>query len=122
MDIEGASTLEDIEVTKIFYDSNAYPTLLGNEWDANMNGLINLKKRKMIFKKKSLRVIIPLDPTEGSRYTELVCDYESDDDFDCIYKVTTQNQDWVNPTADGQIAWEHESSCTSDSDAEMRQW
>ena len=55
----------------------------------------------MIFEKKSLRVVIPLDPAEGSRYNEPVHDYESDDDLDCIYKITASEQDWVNPTIDG---------------------
>jgi len=55
-----------------------------------MNGVINLKKWKISFEKKSLRVIVPLDPMEGARYTELVHDYvESDDDLDQIYKITT---------------------------------
>jgi len=49
-----------------------------------MNGVINLKKRKMIFEKKSLCVVVPLDPTKGSHYIEPVCDDESDDDLDCI--------------------------------------
>ena len=81
-----------------------------------MNGVINLKKRKMIFEKKSLRVVVPLDPVEGSCYTEPVCDNESDDDLDCIYKITAKEQDWVNPTAGGRISWERESSYTSGSD------
>jgi len=54
-----------------------------------MNGDINLKKRKMIFEKKSLRVIVPLDPAKGAQYTEPVRDDDSDDDLDCIYKITT---------------------------------
>lgn len=52
-----------------------------------MNGVFNLKKQKMIFEKKSLRVIVGLDPAEGSHYTKLVHDYESDEDMDCIYKI-----------------------------------
>lgn len=106
MDIKGASALEDFEVIDIVDENNPYPALLGIDWATDMNRVINLKKCKMIFEKKSLRVIIPLDPAEGSRYTELVRDYESDDDLDCIYKITMRNQDWVNPTADGWIAWE----------------
>ena len=47
----------------------------------------------MTFEKKSLRVIVLLNPVEGSRYTEPVCDYESDDDLDCIYKITMRDQD-----------------------------
>ena len=50
---------------------------------------------------------------------EPVCDYESDDDMDYIYKITMQDQDQVNPTADRRITWDHESSCTSNSDKEI---
>lgn len=52
-----------------------------------MNGVINLKKHKIIFEKKSLHIIVPLDPAEGARYTEPVLDDENDDDLDCIYKI-----------------------------------
>ena len=84
-----------------------------------MNGVINLKKQKMIFEKKSLRIIVPMDLAEGSRYTKQVCDYESDDDLDCIYKIIERDQDWVNPTMDERITWDHKSSYTSDSDEEI---
>ncbi len=117
MDIEGASTLADFEVIEIVDDP--YPALLGIDWAIDMNGLINLKKHRMIFKKKSLRVVVPLDLVEGSRYTKPVRDDESDDDLDYIYKITTWEQHWVNPTMDGRISWERERSCTSDSDEEI---
>ena len=116
MDIEGVSTQADFEVIEIVDDSNPYLALLGIDWATDMNGVINLKKRKMIFEKKPLR---PLDPTEGSWYTEAVRDYDSDDDSDCIYKITAREKDWVNPTTDGRISWEHESSCRLDSDEEV---
>ena len=122
MDIEGESALEDFEVIEIVDENNPYPALLGTDWATDMNGVINLKKCKMIFNKKSLCVIIPLDATEGSRYTEPVCDYGSDDDLDYIYKITLWEQDWVNPSVDGQMSWEHESSCTLDSDEEIKRW
>jgi len=89
MDIEGVSALADFGLIEILDDNNPYPVLLGIDWATDMNGVINLKKRNVIFEKKSLYVIIPLDPTEGSHYTELVHDYEIDDDLDCIYKITT---------------------------------
>jgi len=73
----------------------------------------------MIFEKKSLRVIVPLDLVEGLRYTEPFHDYESDDDLDYIYKITERDQDWVNPTTDGWITWDYESSCTSNSNEEI---
>jgi len=49
-----------------------------------MNRVINLKKRKMIFEKKSLHVVVPLDPTGGSCYIEPMCDDMSDDELDCV--------------------------------------
>jgi len=88
MDIEGKSTLENFEVIEIVDESNPYPTLLGIDWATDMNGVINLKKCKMVFENKSLHVVIPLDLAEGSSYTELVHDYESDDDLDRIYELT----------------------------------
>ena len=110
VDIEGVSTLVDFEVIDIVDDNNPYLTLLGIDWVTDMNGVINLNKRNMIFEKKSLRIIVPLNPIEGSCYIEPIHDYESDDDLDCIYKIIVQDQDWVNPTMDGWITWDRESS------------
>ena len=45
-----------------------------------MNVVINLKKHRMTFEKKELRVIVPLDPAEGARYTEPIWDYYEEDD------------------------------------------
>lgn len=73
----------------------------------------------MIFEKKSLHIIIRLDLAEGSCYMELVHDYESDDDLDCIYKITPRDQYWVNPSVDGWIVWERESSYTLYFDEEI---
>lgn len=84
VDIEGVSVQADFEVIDIVDDSNPYPMLLLIDWATNMNGVINMKKCKIIFEKKCLCVVILLDPAEGSRYTEPVHDYESDDDLDCI--------------------------------------
>jgi len=88
MDIEGASALENFEVIEIFYDDNTYPMLLGINWAIDMNGVINLKKRKIIFEKKCLRVVVPLDPIKGLRYTKPMRNYGSNNDLDCIYNIT----------------------------------
>jgi len=60
VDIEGASAQADFEVIEIVDDSNPYPALLGIDWAIDMNGVINLKKCKMSFEKKSLRVVVPI--------------------------------------------------------------
>jgi len=49
VDIEGMSELVDFEVIEILDDRNPYHALLGIDWATNMNGVINLKKQKMIF-------------------------------------------------------------------------
>jgi len=61
VDIIGASALANFEVIELFYENNAYPVLLGIYWATHMNGVINLKKRKMIFQNNSLCVVIALD-------------------------------------------------------------
>jgi len=66
VDIEGASALVDFKVIEIIDDRNPYPMLLGIDWSTNMNGVINLKKCKMIFEKKSLCIVVPLDLAEGA--------------------------------------------------------
>ena len=59
----------DFEVIEIIDDSDPYPALLGIEWAMENDAVINLKKRQMIFEGKYLRVILPLDPSQGERYT-----------------------------------------------------
>ena len=88
VDINGASTQIDFEVIEIVDDSNRYPPLLGIDWATDMGGVINLKKWKMIFEKKSLRIVVPLDPVEVVRYIEPMQDDDNDGDLDYIYQIT----------------------------------
>ena len=76
----------------------------------------------MTFEKKSLQVVVPLDPDEGERYTEPMCDEESDDELDCIYPITAQDQDPVHFADGGRVTWERDSTCTVDSDEEIERW
>lgn len=90
--------------------------LLGIDWAINMNEVINLKKWTMSFERKSPHVVVPLDLVEGPCDTEPVREHEEcDDDLDQIYKITVQDQDWVNPTVEKWIAWDCKRSCTSNS-------
>lgn len=77
------SVLADFEEIEIVEEKNPYPVLLVTDWTIDMNRVINLKKRKFSFERKSLRVVVPLEPVEGPCFTEPVHDYEeSDDDLD----------------------------------------
>lgn len=91
IDLDGASTRMDFEVIEIVDEKIPYPALLGIDWAINMNGIINLKQRKMIFEKKSHLIVVLLDPTEGPHYTELMCDDEKDEALDCFYQITAQS-------------------------------
>ena len=84
-----------------------------------MGGIINLKKRSMVFKNNGARVIVPLDPAKGEWYTEPVHDEE---DVDHIYKFTARDEDWINPMTEGVLYWEKDSECSSDSNGEMENW
>lgn len=72
IDIEGESTLATFEVIEIVDDSNPYPALLGIDWPFEMDIIINLKKHKMSFERKELKLTVPLDLTKHARYTELI--------------------------------------------------
>ena len=93
VDIEGARAQAYFEAIEIVDDNNPCLTLLGIDWATDMNRVINLKKYKMTFDKKSLRIVVPLDPAKGTWYTKLLRDDDSDDDLDCIYKIIAQGED-----------------------------
>ena len=71
-------------------DADPYPMLLGLDWAIDMGGVINIKKCSMVFENNGTCVIVPLDPSEGSRYTEPA--YE-EEEIDHIYKLTAQDED-----------------------------
>jgi len=52
VDIERMSMLAYFEVIEIVDDNNPYPALLGIDSATDMNRVINLKKRKIIFEMK----------------------------------------------------------------------
>jgi hypothetical protein len=60
----------DFEVIEIVGDNCPYPMMLGIDWDLKNFTVVELKKRRMTFEGDGLRVIAPLDPDEGHRYTE----------------------------------------------------
>lgn len=121
MDIEGVCITTNFEVIEIVDDSNPYPTLLGLDWEFSNMAIINLNERQMIFESNNMRVIVPLDPSEGIRYTEPVKEEYNAIDIDNIYQMTTKEQDCVNPT-EGKLSWEHVSSCALDSEEELEKW
>ena len=66
--------------------------------------------------------VAPLDSLEGARYVEPVFNEGHGDHLDTIYNVTTLQEDYINPTADSNLSWKCESSCTLDSGEALEKW
>ena len=122
VDIDGVKSFADFEVISIIDGTNPYPTLLGIEWAIDNQAIINLKNRHMLFEGRGICIIAPLDPVEGARYTEPSTEEYDPLDLDNIYKLTARNQDYINPTADGNLSWRSISSCASDSEEGLDNW
>jgi hypothetical protein len=70
IDIDGVRNLADFEVIEIIDDNKPFPTLLGIDWAFDNLAVIDLKKKQMTFEHSRIRVIVPLDPSQGPQYTE----------------------------------------------------
>ena len=117
MDIDEVITFADFEVIEIVDDSFPYPALLRIDWAFNNSTVVDLKKICMTFEVDGLRVISPLDPDEGLRYTYPIREEDYAYEMENICKLTARQQDYINPTVDGNLRWRSDSVCSSDSEA-----
>ena len=76
----------------------------------------------MTFEDSRIRVIAPLDPSQGPWYIEPRRPNEEAQDMDNLYKMTASLEDYVNLTIDGTLSWRCASSCVSDLDADLEDW
>ena len=119
VDIDGVQSLANFKVIKIIDDSNPFPALLGINWAFENLVVINLKKKQITFERHNIRIIVPLDPSMGPRYTKPIRAEEEMKEVDDLYKMTTAQEAYINPTADGTLSQSYASSWTSDSDEDM---
>jgi len=75
-----------------------------------------------IFEAGNFRVVAPLDPLDCKRYVEPMPDNVLEDDVNQLYRTTTQEEDYVNPIADGSLSWRSINSNMSDSDTGVENW
>ena len=115
-------TFADFEVINIVDDTNPYPMLLGINWAIHNQTIINFKKRILSFENNEMRVVSPIDPLEGHRYVEPAYNEGQVDYLDHIYNVTSMQEDYNNPIADGNLSWKSASSYTSDSGEALENW
>ena len=104
MDLDGVRNLANFKVIEIIDDSTQYLALLGIDWAFDNQAIINLKKKTMSFEGNGVRVIGPLDPPLGPRYTELITAKEEVHNIDVVYQLTVAQGDYVNPTDDGMLS------------------
>ena len=121
-DVEGLHTFAYFEFINIVGDMNPYPTLLGIDWAIDNHTIINFKKMILSFKDEEMRVVSPIDPFEGQRYVEPVYNEGQGDCLDQIYNVTAMQEDYTNPTVNGNLSQRCASSCTSDSSEALEGW
>ena len=76
----------------------------------------------MTFEGHNILIIAPFDPSMDPRYIERICAEEEVRDVDDFYKVTSTQDDYINPIANGTLSWRYASSCTSDSDEGLENW
>jgi hypothetical protein len=94
--------------------------LLGLDLAFDNQEIINLKAIKMNFESGEYRFIAPLDPSEGERFVETT--FLDLDEINQLYRTTTREENYVNPTAYGVLRWRRIASCSSDSDTCLENW
>ena len=102
--LDGVISIVDVEVIEIMDETNMYLALLAIDWAFDNSYVIDLRRRTMTFKSNTLRLITPLDPREGAKYTELVREDVDSEDIGELYNITTRREDYVNPTANGELS------------------
>jgi hypothetical protein len=112
IDIYGVRTFSDFEVIEIFYDSCPYPTLLRTDWAFNNSIMVDLKKRCMTFEGDGLSFISPLDSDEGMWYIDPIREEDYAYELENMYKLIARQQDYINPTTDGNLSWRSDSTCS----------
>jgi hypothetical protein len=122
VDIDGVRSFLDFEVIEIVDERCPYPALLGIDWDFNNSTIVDLHKRRMMFEGDGLRVIAPLDPDEGPKYIEPIREEYHAYELENIYKLTTRQYDYINPTTDGNLSWRSDNACSSYSKEALENW
>jgi hypothetical protein len=89
IDVVGVKTVADFKVIEIMGDKDPYPTLLGIDWAYDNYAVIDLKRDTMTFEVDGIKVVQPLDPYVGPRYTEPIENNMEGEDWDHLYIVTS---------------------------------
>jgi hypothetical protein len=92
IDVAGVNIVVDFEVIKIMGDKDPYPALLGIDWAYDNYVVIDLKRDTMTFEVDRIKVVHPLDPYVGPRYTEPTENNMEGEDLDQLYVHNNRNE------------------------------
>ena len=112
----------DIDGVRILAESKPYLALLGIDQAFDNVVVINLKKKQMMFEGHNIRIIAPLDPSMGPHYAEPIRAEEDAREIDDFYKMTTMQDDYINPITDSTLRWNYTSSCILDPEEGLENW
>jgi hypothetical protein len=77
----------------------------------------------MTFEADGIKVVQPLDPYVGTRYTKTTDNNMEGEDLDQLFTVTIGTKDdYINPIADGSISWRSIHSVDEDSELAFDNW
>ena len=76
----------------------------------------------MRFESENLKLVTPLDPREGGRYTKPVKEEVEYENIRELYNITMRHEDYVNPIADRELSWRSICSYDIDSKEAMERW
>jgi hypothetical protein len=123
IDVAGVKTVSDFEVIEILGDKDPYPTLLDIDWAYDNYAVINLKKDTMTFEVEGIKVVQPLDPYVGPKYTEPTDNNMEGEDLHQLYTVTIGTRNYyINPNADGSVSWRSIQSIDEESEFDFDSW
>ena len=115
----GITVTTDFKVIEPNEGSKSYPTLVGQPWKRKMKANISLEKDTIKLKGQGKKIIIPLDPKEGTPWEELD---DTEDKVKQLYKVIQSYYDLVEPKNQGELDLGSPTSVGQNFDADPYDW
>ena len=109
----------DFKVIEPKEGRKSYPSLVGWPWERKMKANISLEKDRIKLKGQGKKIIIPLDPKEGTPWEELD---DTKEKVRKLYKVIRSNFDSVKPNDKGELNLGSPTSIGQNFDADLYDW
>ena len=109
----------DFKVIEPKEGSKSYPALVGQPWARKMKANISLEKYRIKLKGQGKKIIIRLDPKEGTPWEE---PDDTKDKVRQLYKVIQSNCDLAEPNDQGELNLGSSTSVSQNFDADLYDW